>query len=145
MEFMKNYIIILIRLFIGGVFVFASIDKIHHPNAFAEIVYNYQILPYPLINITAVVLPWLELFLGINIVFGVWLPGSLFVGNILLTVFFVALVFNKVRGIDINCGCFSTDPQTLDGSGMIWYLLRDTTFLLLGIYLFYTIVIKKKV
>ncbi len=140
---MKNIFITLFRLVIGGIFVYASIDKIFHPAAFAEIIYNYQILPEPFINITALILPWLELFLGINIVIGFWLPGSLIIGNSLLTVFLAALVVNKIRGIDINCGCFSTGPQALDGGTMIWNILRDTVILLLGIYLFYTYTCKK--
>ncbi len=33
------------RLVIAGVFIYASIDKIIHPDLFAEAVYNYQVLP----------------------------------------------------------------------------------------------------
>lgn len=53
------------RIFLGLVFVVASVDKIIHPKAFAEIIYNYQILPGSLINLTAIILPWLELLLGL--------------------------------------------------------------------------------
>ena len=55
---------VIVRLVLGAVFVFATIDKIRHPAAFAEVVYNYQILPEVLINISAIVFPWLELLLG---------------------------------------------------------------------------------
>ena len=42
--------LVLLRLLLGVIFVYASFDKILRPAAFAEIIYNYQILPDPLIN-----------------------------------------------------------------------------------------------
>jgi len=48
------------RLVMAGIFLYASIDKIAHPAAFAKDIYNYQILPDALINLTALLLPWLE-------------------------------------------------------------------------------------
>ena len=47
------------RVILGAVFIYASIDKIRNPEAFAKAVYNYQILPDSLINLTAIALPWL--------------------------------------------------------------------------------------
>lgn len=61
------------RLILGGVFVFASFDKILHPASFAEAVYRYQILPDGLINLTAIVLPWLELIVGGFLILGFWI------------------------------------------------------------------------
>jgi uncharacterized membrane protein YphA (DoxX/SURF4 family) len=109
---------ILLRLFLGVVFVYASFDKILRPAAFAEIIYNYQILPDPLINIASIFLPWLELLLGLLLIFGFWLPGAVLIANALFLVFFATLIFNSARGLDIDCGCFSVSrlPQ-VDMSG----------------------------
>ena len=52
---------LLVRLFVGGVFIYASIDKIMHPHGFAELVNNYHILPPYLVNLMAIFLPWLEM------------------------------------------------------------------------------------
>ncbi len=124
-----------VRLLLGAIFVFAAIDKIWHPAAFAQTVYNYQILPDAVVNLTAIILPWLELALGLLLVFGLWLPGALLLTNLLLVAFFGALLFNLARGLDVHCGCFTTntegDPATT------WYLFRDSLFLILGGYLFY--------
>jgi len=122
------------RLILGVVFIYASVDKILHPEAFAGAVYNYQILPDGLINLTAIVLPWLELLLGIALVSGVCLPGAAFLCNLLLITFLGTLVFNLARGLDINCGCFSTSQITSNRS-MCLYVIRDGIFLLLGLYL----------
>ncbi len=61
-----RFLILFSRLFLGGVFVYASIDKVLHPAAFAEVIYNYQIVPEIFINLVALILPWLEALIGIE-------------------------------------------------------------------------------
>ena len=123
------------RLLLGVVFVAASIDKIWHPGAFAEAVYNYQILPDAVINLVAVVVPWLELVLGALLILGIWLPGAVLLTNLLLVAFFAALLFNVARGLDVHCGCFTTSTEGVPAT--TWYLIRDAGFLLVGGFLFY--------
>lgn len=118
------------RLILGGVFIFASLDKIVHPLDFAKSISNYQILPDHLINLAALILPWLELILGALLVFGVWLPGAIVLTDLLLVVFFAALLFNLARGLNVDCGCFSASPT--DNPATSWYVIRDTLLLLLG-------------
>lgn len=135
----------LVRLALGIVFVYASVDKILNPAAFAQAVYNYQILPDLLINLTAIVLPWMELFLGFCLILGLWLPGATFLSTLLLITFFGALLFNTARGLNIDCGCFSTTNGTLSDISMGWYVLRDGGFLLLALYLFSHFFLKKDI
>lgn len=125
----------LARLAMAGIFIYASLDKIAQPAAFAKDVYNYQILPDALINLTALVLPWLELFLGLCLLAGIWLPGAVLAVNGLLVVFLAALLFNTTRGLDINCGCFSTGAEAAAMS-TTYYLIRDIAFLVIGAFLF---------
>lgn len=122
------------RIILGIVFIYASCDKILHPAAFAKIIYNYKILPDELINLSAIFLPWLELTIGSLLIIGIWLPGSVFIGNILLIIFFSALMYNKARGLDISCGCFSTSQGEAPESTL--YLLRDFSFVVIAVYLF---------
>jgi hypothetical protein len=129
---------IVARLILAGIFIYASLDKIAHPAAFAKDVYNYQILPDALINLTALVLPWLEMFLGLCLLAGIWLPGAVLTVNGLLVVFLAALVVNLARGLDINCGCFSTGSEA-PAMSVGWYLLRDAGFLAVGAFLFYAV------
>ena len=130
----------LARLLLGGVFIYASLDKILHPLAFAKSINNYQILPDRLINLAAIILPWLELILGSLLLFGIWLPGAVTLINLLLATFFAALLFNIARGLNVDCGCF---PASATGSpSTSWYVIRDAVFLLVGAFLFYRSVIK---
>lgn len=122
------------RIILGIVFIYASYDKILHPAAFAKVIYNYQILPDELVNLSAIFLPWLELIIGTLLIIGVWLPGTVFISNILLIIFFCALMYNKARGLDISCGCFSTGEGEAPESTL--YLLRDFSFFVIAAYLF---------
>lgn len=130
------------RIILGVIFLFACYDKILHPGEFAELVYNYQLLPDSLVNVTAILLPWVELALGLCLIFNVWVPGAVLLGNLLLVAFFSSLLFNLARGLDISCGCFSTAP----GEEAADYLtvLRDMSFLLVSGYLFYAALLSNK-
>ena len=126
----STYFFLSTRLLLGAIFIAASIDKIAHPAEFAEIVSNYQILPGYMVNIVAIVLPWLEAILGLFIVCGWWLPGATALANLLLVCFLGALVQAVARGIDLQCGCFSV--KAAGATHTVWYLVRDSFFLLLG-------------
>lgn len=121
------------RLFLGVLWIYASYDKILHPEAFAYAVYNYQVLPDGGINLTALVLPWVELLIGICLLVGFWLPGAALLSTLLLAAFAGALLFNLHRGLDVHCGCFSTQAGG-DPAGYLT-VLRDLSFLAVSIYL----------
>jgi rhodanese-related sulfurtransferase/uncharacterized membrane protein YphA (DoxX/SURF4 family) len=125
-----HFIFLFSRLFLGGIFVYASYEKILRPASFAEVVYNYQILPDTLVNLASIFLPWLELLVGLCLILGVWLSGAILIGNLLLIAFLSTLVFNIARGLDIDCGCFTVAVGTSSGGHMVWYLLRDGFFLI---------------
>jgi len=127
---LSRYFFLSARLLLGAIFIAASIDKIAHPAEFAKIVSNYQILPVYVINIVAIVLPWLEAILGLIIVCGWWLPGATALANLLLAGFWAALAQAVARGIDLHCGCFSV--KAAGSTHTVWYLARDSLFLLLG-------------
>ncbi len=129
------------RWILGIIFIYASFDKIRHPEAFALMVNNYQLLPGELINLTALVLPWLELIIGICLITGQMMQGTVMITNLLLIMFTLILFYNVQRGLDISCGCFSTDQEQAAVS--ILTLARDVFFLLLSLYLcWYTFLTK---
>lgn len=121
------------RWILGVMFIYASIHKILYPAAFARAVYFYQILPDALVNLVALVLPWVELFLGVLLIVGLWMPGAAVISTLLFMTFMAALSYNVARGLDIGCGCFSTSPSA--GSANIRTVLRDGMFLVVSLYL----------
>jgi len=125
-------IVLVARVILGCIFIYASVDKLRHPDVFAEALYNYHLLPDVAINLAAIWLPWLELVSGGLLVLGLWVRGSVLVLAGLMVVFLAALGINLARGLDIHCGCFvtqSADPIT------VLTLLRDALFLFLAFYL----------
>lgn len=120
------------RLYLGGVFVYASIYKINFAAEFAETVASYQIVPELLVNPMAVVLPWLELVAGLLLAAGLRVKAAALVINVLLAVFTLAIVFTLFRDIPIGCGCFST----LDQASGWTALARDLVWLGMGTYVY---------
>ena len=58
------------RIVLGVVLIYASIDKIIHPEAFAKLIGNYNVLPFGLENVVAIILPTLELIVGCCLILG---------------------------------------------------------------------------
>jgi uncharacterized membrane protein YphA (DoxX/SURF4 family) len=129
-----------LRLLLGAVFVYASLDKIADPAGFARIVYQWQILgPVPS-NLVAVTLPWIELGAGLLLIAGIWKREAAAVLGVLLVVFIVAALVVLVQGTDVdNCGCTSVaaagpaptwPPPWMRGVG--WFLITRNLVLLAG-------------
>ena len=115
------------RLIVGGVFVYASLDKIMHPDQFAEVIYNYMLIPTELVNMSAIILPWVELTAGLLLILGRFPWPSTFVLTALTLIFIAALGYNLYRGLDFHCGCFTTSPDA-NNVGMET-LIRDVFML----------------
>ena len=126
----RPFFIWLCRLAVAGMFIGACIAKIAAPDQFALAVYRYQLLPHTLINLVAIILPWIELTTGLALLCP-WprlrsTAALIILG--MLAVFTMAISLNLFRGIDSACGCFSTRADAAVSDG--WNLVRN--LLLLG-------------
>lgn len=128
-------VVLILRLILGVTFVYASLDKIAHPDQFAKIIYNYKILPDFLINVFAVTLPWVELLTGLFLILGIFTESASLLISFLLVIFLFAISVNVFRGVDLNCGCFSTDPAGKKEG--ISLLFKDFLFLFMGLMVFF--------
>jgi len=124
-------LIALLRVALGVVFIVASLDKIQNPEAFATNIANYRLLPYTVINAIAIVLPWVEVITGTLLILGVWIRASTMIVWGLLLAFSVAISQALARGLDISCGCFTTNPVAERMSW--WTLIWDLIWLSWGI------------
>jgi len=120
----------LLRVALGVVFIVASLDKIQNPEAFATTIANYRLLPYKFINGIAIVLPWLEVVTGAFLVLGVWIRASTMIAWGLLFTFSIAISQALARGLDISCGCFTTNAAAERMS--LWTLIWDLLWLSWG-------------
>jgi len=137
--FKNSNLMIVSRLILGAVFIYASIDKIIDPASFSNAIDNYHISPYALNNIAALVIPFIELLIGLCLVFGVYLSGSSLI-SIGLLLFFIFIILQALaRGINIDCGCFDLDAANLEDSElklkMIKRIVEDVLFLGLAFFI----------
>jgi uncharacterized membrane protein YphA (DoxX/SURF4 family) len=117
------------RLALALIFFYAAIEKIIDPQAFAVAIYYYQLMPDFVINLMALVLPMLEMFLALSFVSGIYLRGASLISTILFLAFATALSINLTRSLDISCGCFGKSSGTIS-----WlYLVRDLSLCLMSL------------
>src|ERR1700730_7124769 len=104
--FRSNIIRRIVDLIIGGVFIYAGVIKALDPIGFANDIDNYKILPWAIGVRLAFYLPWLEILCGLALIAQRLYLGGLSILTALISIFIVATVAAKVRGLDITCGCF---------------------------------------
>jgi len=114
------------RWLVGAVFLYACLDKLLHPGAFAQNIANYRLVPMALLHPLAWLLPVVEAVTGLALVAG-WLPrGAALLAALMTMVFIAAIGSALVRDLDISCGCFHTDSGHAVGRDL---LLRDVGLL----------------
>ena len=133
----------LCRFILGGIFIYSSIDKIRNPYDFAQIIYDYQLLPDIFVYFVAVTLPWIEMVTGLFLISGVFTRTSSIILSSLLLAFIVAFIINEIRGFNLSCGCFSTEEKGLSDS-LIILILRDMIMLIPGLVIIFFYKSKKQ-
>ncbi len=120
-----------LRVICGAILIYASQDKLGDPAKFSKVVENYHVLPLTLIPLAAVVIPWLEFFTGVCLMTGFRTRSSALLFCALMAVYSFSLGLNLLKGVEMNCGCFSMDStEKITG----WTVLRDLVFLSLGLW-----------
>lgn len=111
----------LLRLGLGGLFIYAGAMKVLDTQQFALDVQHYEIttlldawrpgMSWTLSILIATYLPWLEIFAGGALLARRLYAGALAVIAALSVVFLVAIGSAWWRGLDITCGCFGREEN----------------------------------
>lgn len=110
------------RVAVGGLLVVLGLSKAVEPVGFLKLLREYQVLETPwLLNSAAVVIPWLEVFLGLLLVCGVAVRGTALVLLGMLAPFTVVVLRRALElqaslgvsfcAVQFDCGC---------GMGVVW-------------------------
>lgn len=110
----KGFVLVL-RLFLGALFVFSASDKVLEPEKFAIAVRGYELLPVALTNAFSLVLAWSELLSGILLILGLYTRQAAAAVLLMLVMFVGAIATAIVRGLVIDCGCFSNEGGSQTG------------------------------
>ena len=132
-DFDKDIFIAYLRFLIGGYFIYASLDKIVDPYAFARVIESYHFsssigLSF-LDTFLALILPWLELILGVFVILGIFIHEAINIVILLLLFFLVMLFQAYFQGLDISCGCTSEDSSLADA------IIKDFILLFACLYI----------
>jgi len=119
------------RLILGAVFVYAAYTKIRSPwMLFAMSINSYQILPEWAITFVARTLPWFEMALGLLLLIGLKVRWTASAAAGLLIFFIAAMLRAYFKNMGIDCGCFGFGEKIGPFS-----LVFDTSLLVLAITL----------
>lgn len=131
----NHWLVLLARVVLGAVLIYASWDKIINVAQFARDIENYNVPTLRLENLMAIILPWLELVVGICLVSGIMIDGAALLSFGMMALFIVMISQAILRGIDIECGC------GMKAGEMVGFpkLIEDCCYLVLSI-----VVIRRK-
>jgi uncharacterized membrane protein YphA (DoxX/SURF4 family) len=103
-------ILVILRILLGLCFIFTGGSKLLAPyQNFLYVVQSYQVFSPPIEQLAARVVPWIEFFLGLFLVLGLWLKNVLIGFLILISGFVVMLSQAIIRGLPVDhCGCFGS-------------------------------------
>jgi putative oxidoreductase len=126
-------LLVVFRLVVGGVFIWAGVLKVVDPLGFAQSIMNYQVFPRTLAFIIALVLPWVEVISGGLIIVGLFKRSGALLVSLMLIGFIGLVALALVRGIDTSCGCFGSLSRRADVS----LILTDIGLLYLALCVFF--------
>ncbi len=129
-EFFKNKLFLLVlRVVIGGVFIYAGALKIGNPLEFADSIATFQVLPSQWVNLVALALPVFEILVGGMLVCGLYQRQAAFSLLVLTVLFALFLIQAIIRGLEVDCGCFgSGEPSAWSA----WMSLGRDLLLMVG-------------
>ena len=111
----RERLVLLGRVLLGSLFLYAAIQKLADPSGFAEAIDGYRLIPSDWSGWFAVLVPSTEVVLGIALVSGYGSRAGGLLAGLMLAAFSVAIAQALGRGINIECGCFgSSAPANAD-------------------------------
>ncbi len=102
---------LLVRLGLAALFVYAGAAKLADPASFAQEIGNYRVLSDTLGRALAVGLPVLEVVAGLGLLTGTYMRGAAALCGLMLLAFAGAMAQAKLRGINLECGCFGASAK----------------------------------
>jgi uncharacterized membrane protein YphA (DoxX/SURF4 family) len=133
---LQPWIGLISRVVLGGVLFAAGYLKAIAPDKSQMAVRAYDILPISVANFLGLVLPFLEIAIGVLLLLGALTRVMAALGGFTMIIFIIAISQAWARGLNIDCGCFGGGGAVEPGqTKYLQEILRDTGLALLAAYL----------
>ncbi|HEY0474977.1 MAG TPA: MauE/DoxX family redox-associated membrane protein [Kribbella sp.] len=126
------------RLVLGSVMLVAGAIKVGDPVSATQAVRAYELLPSALDSPVGLILPFLEIAIGLLLIVGFGVRPAALAAGVFMVVFIAAVSSAWVRGLAIDCGCFGGGGQVAPGqTKYLQEILRDIGLLALAGWLWF--------
>jgi uncharacterized membrane protein YphA (DoxX/SURF4 family) len=133
---MKEWFGLVARLVMGGVWIVAGALKLPDPYESVRAVRAYALLPEAVVPTVGMLLPIVEVVLGLVLVLGLLTRGAGVLSAVVLGLFIIGIASVWARGIEIDCGCFGSGGARAGAAASYpREIARDVGLLLLSVYL----------
>jgi uncharacterized membrane protein YphA (DoxX/SURF4 family) len=130
----------LIRVVLGGLFVFAATMKLQDIQGFAFSVKAFDLLPATADHATkmlAFVVPWTELVVGLLLILGLWTRAASLLLSLILLGFIAGIISVLARDLNVTCGCFGRFEKPCTGPINSCHIIRNSVLLALTLFVFW--------
>jgi uncharacterized membrane protein YphA (DoxX/SURF4 family) len=133
---LQPWIGLVVRLTLGGVLFVAGYLKVGTPDKSQMAVRAYEMLPISVANLLGLILPPVEIVIGVLLILGALTRVMAALGGFTMFVFIIAIAQAWARGLNIDCGCFGGGGTVDPGeTKYLQEILRDTGLAFLAAYL----------
>jgi uncharacterized membrane protein YphA (DoxX/SURF4 family) len=125
----------LLRLALGIIWIAAGWSKVTDLDNAVRSVRAYQLgMPDVLVQIIGAGQPFLEIALGILLIVGVGVRIISVISVVLFVIYIAGIISVWVRGLQIDCGCFSAGGQLAEGVDPLYAIeiARDVGFIVIA-------------
>ena len=136
--FYGNRLTAVVRIILGVLFLLSGLSKVLDVGEFSKIIMNYGIIPDWLVPYPAILLPFLEIIIGINFIIGFKIKASSLISILLMIFFIVIISYALATGKSFDCGCFNFSKLGFALNEKLSYklIIRNIILLLFFILIF---------
>lgn len=134
--YLFNKIVLFLRILLGSIFVYSGLFKVFNPAVFEQALTGYGIIPDNLIKVVSIIFPWIEITIGILLIFKLFLRITTIITVALLLAFVLITIISVFKGTVGGCGCFS-ESFILNFRDPIKIVVRNILLVMIAILVFF--------
>jgi putative oxidoreductase len=132
-----NILTTVLRIAMGLLFIYSGLFKVLDPESFGNVISLYDISPEILVPYAAIIFSFIELLIGLLLLFGFKIKASSFLSIILMIFWIIIISISVFRGKSFDCGCFELKQFGIAEEIGLPIVFRDIVFLCILLLIFY--------